>query len=147
SWGQGQSVSPETRTTELELEKIVSKYIGKMSILWLDISDAAGPSSDRAFIEKNSIALLSGPKGPIDIPSDGWLGNFSSNNAIRNSGLWNVNYVDYNYDDRFLEIFTKYVDAVGGRCPVPDNSIAPEDWYTADKRKDSRGQTFLFRDL
>ena len=144
SWGQGQSVSPETRTTELELEKKVSKYIAKMSILWLDISDAAGPSSDRAFIEKNSIALLSGPKGPIDIPSDNWLGNFSANEAIRKSGLWNVNYVDYCYDERFLNIFAKYVDAVGGRCPVPDNSIAPEDWYTADKGKDSRGQMFLF---
>ncbi len=144
SWGQGQSVSTETRTTELELEKKVSKYIGKMSILWLDISDAAGPSSDRAFIEKNSIALLSGPKGPIDIPSDNWLGNFSANEAVRKSGLWNVNYVNYNYDDRFLDIFTKYVDAVGGRCPVPHNSIAPEDWYTADKGKDSRGQMFLF---
>jgi len=146
SWGQGQSVSPETRTTEMELEKKVSKYIGKMSILWLDIPDAAGPSSDRAFIEKNSIALLSGPEGPIDIPSDNWLGNFSENEAIRKSGLWNVNYVDYRYDERFLDVFAKYVDAVAGKCSIPNESIAPKDWYTADKGKDSRGQMFLFKD-
>ena len=146
SWGQGQSVSPETRTTELELEKQVSEYIGKMSILWLDIPDAAGPASDRAFIEKNSIALLSGPEGPIDTPSGSWLGNSSTNEAIHKSGLWNVNYVGYRYDERFLNVFAKYVDAVAGRSSIPNDSIAPKDWYTADKGKDSRGQMFFLGD-
>ena len=144
SWGEGQSVLPETRAAELELEQKVSEYIGNMSILWINVPDVAGPASDRAFIEKNSIALLSGTEGPIDIPSEGWLGNFSTNEAIRKSGLWNVNYVDYRYDERFLKVFEKYIDAVAGRCPWLDNSIAPKDWYTADKGKDSRGQMFLF---
>ncbi len=115
-----------------------------MSVLWINVPDVAGPASDRAFIEKNSIALLSGPDGPIDNASDGWLGNFSTNEAICKSGLWNVNYVDYRYNRRFLKVFEKYIDAVAGRCPMPDNSIAPKDWYTADKGKDSRGQMFLF---
>lgn len=146
SWSRGQSVSPETRSAELELEQKVSEHIGNMSILWINVPDAAGPASDRAFIEKNSIALLSGPEGPIDIPSDDWLGNFSTNEAIRKSGLWNVNYVDHRYDDRFLTVFEKYIDTAAGRCPLPDYSIAPKDWYTADKGKDSRGQMFLFKE-
>ncbi len=146
SWGEGQSASPENRAAELELEQQVSECIGNMSILWITVPDVAGPASDRAFIEKNSIALLSGPEGPIDIPSDGWLGNFSTNEAIRRSGLWNVNHVDYRYDERFLDVFAKYVDAVAGRSSIPNDSIAPKDWYTADKGKDSRGQIFLFGD-
>jgi len=146
SWGKGQSVSREIQAAELELEKMVSEYIGNMSILWINVPDASGPTSDRAFIEKNSIALLSGPSGSIDIHSDNWLGNFSSNENIRKSGLWNVNYVDYRYDERFLEVFAKYINAMAGRRPVPKDSIAPKDWYTADKGKDSRGQMFLFKD-
>lgn len=144
SWGKGQSVSREIQAAELELEKKVSEYIGNMSILWINVPDASGPASDRAFIEKNSIALLSGPCGPIDMPSNKWVGNFGFNEAIRKSGLWNVNYVDYNYDERFLNMFAKYIDAMAGRRPVPKDSIAPKDWYTADKGKDSRGQMFLF---
>lgn len=144
SWSKGQSALPEIRAAELNLEQKVSEYIGNMSLLWINVPDVAGPASDRAFIEKNSIALLSGLEGPIDIQSDGWLGNFSTNEAIRKSGLWNVNYTDYHYDNRFIDIFAKYVDAAGGRCPLPDNSIAPKDWYTADKGKDSRGQMFFF---
>ncbi len=146
SWSEGQSASPETQAAELKLEQKVSEYISNMSILWINVPDVAGPASDRAFIEKNSIALLSGPEDPIDIPSDGWLGNFSTNEAVCKSGLWNVNYVDYRYDDRFLKVFEIYIDAVAGRCPMPGNSIAPKDWYTADKGKDSRGQMFLFEE-
>jgi len=146
SWAKDQSSSPEIRKKESELESKVSEYIGNMSLLWLNIPDTAGPASDRAFIEKNSIALLCDPKGPADKPSREWLGNFSSNEAIRGSGLWNVNYVGYNYDERFLGIFAKYVDAMAGRCLFPKNSIAPKNWYTAEKGRDSRGQMFLFEE-
>lgn len=146
SWSKGQSTSPDIRTSELEVENKVSQYIGEMSILWLNIPDISGPESDRAYIEKNSIALLSGPTGPTDLPSSDWLGNFSTNEAIRKSGLWNVNYVDYRYDGRFLRIFARYVEATKGMCPVPEHSIAPKDWYTADKGKDFRGQLFLFHE-
>jgi hypothetical protein len=144
SWSNGQSASPEIRKRESELEREVSEYIGNMPLLWLNIPDAAGPASDRAFIEKNSIALLCGPKGSVDKPSKEWLGNFSSNDTIQKSGLWNVNYVGSNYDQRFLDVFAKYVNAIAGRCSTPDKSIAPKDWYTADKGKDSRGQMLLF---
>ncbi|MBN2019681.1 MAG: hypothetical protein JW749_05595 [Sedimentisphaerales bacterium] len=146
SWGKSELASKEIQEAELELEKKVSEYIGNMSILWLNVPDIAGPASDRAFIEKNSIGLLSGPTGPVDKQSDNWLGNYSPNEAIRKSGLWNVNHVDYSYDQRFLSIFAKYIDAMAGRSPMHKNSIAPKDWYTADKGKDARGQTFLFEE-
>jgi hypothetical protein len=146
SWGKGQSASKEIQAAELELEKKVSEYIGNMSLLWINVPDASGPASDRAFIEKNTIALLSRVNGCVDKPNVDWLGNFSSNEAIRKSGLWNVNYVGHSYDERFLDIFAKYVDAIAGRRLMPKNSIAPKDWYTADKGKDTRGQTFLFEE-
>jgi len=117
TWGKGQFASSEVREVELELEKKVSEYIGRLSLLWLN------PASDRAYIEKNSIGLLAGSNGPIDIPSKNWLGNFSPNETIRRSGLWNVNYVDCQYDDRFLDVLRKYVDAMAGRAPLPNNSI------------------------
>jgi len=69
TWGKGQFASSEVREVELELEKKVSEYIGRLSLLWLNVPDKPGPASDRAYIEKNSIGLLAGSNGPIDIPS------------------------------------------------------------------------------
>ncbi|MGA9350901.1 MAG: DUF6884 domain-containing protein, partial [Anaerolineae bacterium] len=98
TWGKGQSAKTDTRTLETDLERRVSEYIGRMSILWLVVGDGPGPKNDRSFIEMNSIALLAGSDGPIDLASRNWLGRFSTHEAIRRSGLWNVNYVDDHYD-------------------------------------------------
>ena len=45
---------------EAELEARVSRYIGQMPLLWINVDDAPGPDSERGFIERNAIALLSG---------------------------------------------------------------------------------------
>lgn len=144
TWGQGQSATKEIQSQENFLEKEVSEYIGNMTILWLSIPDKAGPDSDRSFIEKNAIALLAGIGRQVDPPSDKWLGTFSPTPAIRDSGLWNIDYTNYNYDDRFLEVLSKYVDAMAGKRRLTGRSIAPRDWYLADKGKIGRGQLFLF---
>lgn len=55
TWG----VDPPSREQELGLEMEVSRKIGQMSVPSLDIPDAPGPDSDRGYVGRNSIALLS----------------------------------------------------------------------------------------
>lgn len=66
TWGQGQNAPASTRKKERELEEKVSEYLGKMPFLWLNVPDSAGPDSDRAYIERNSIGLLSNGCDPLD---------------------------------------------------------------------------------
>lgn len=145
TWSQGQSASREIRGAEVQMEREVSKFIGAMSLLWLAIGDEASPTSDRSYIERNSIALLSGPTGPLDLPSPAWLGRHSGREAIRRSGLWNVNYVDAVYDPRFLDIFAEYVDITLQRRAPPKHSIAPRDWFLVTNRRLAKEQLPLFR--
>jgi hypothetical protein len=89
------------------LESAVSAYIGRITVLWLGINDAAGPDSQRGVIERNSIALLSNftRSDKLDPPTRGWLGLHSDRERVRRSGLWNNNHVDEVYDPRFFAVF------------------------------------------
>lgn len=110
SWGIGNSAPRSTRLAEVPLERDVSAVIGAMPFLWLEVSDAPGTASDRAYFERNCIALLSNlGKEPIDRPSERWLGLHSPQETIRKSGLWNTNYVDDKYSPAFLDVLEKYV--------------------------------------
>lgn len=92
----------------------MSRYIGAMPVLWVDISGDAGATSDRKFVEANAIALLTNRgREPIDPPSPGWLGKLSPHPAIRESGLWNVHHVDEHHDPAFLNVFGGYVRSTG----------------------------------
>lgn len=98
------------KETEREVEAAVSKHIGAMPILWVDVPDEPGPNSLRGIIERNSIALLSNDgKSVLDPPSNHWLGWHSNRDAVQSSGLWNQNHVTEDYDPRFLETFAKLV--------------------------------------
>jgi Family of unknown function (DUF6884) len=145
TWGVGQLVSPDVRKEEEELERAVSKYIGTMSVLWLAIEDDASPASDRAYIERNLIGLLVGKKGPIDQPSANWLGRFSPNERIRSSGLWNLDFLDYSYSNKFLEVLDEYVLITTGKKSRPLEPIAPQDWYVDDRQGICRNQLNLFQ--
>lgn len=92
------------RKMELELEKRVSSYIGKMPFLWLCVPDEPSPNSMRACIERNAIALLSNAEETdvIDEASESWLGNNSEWPLVQASGLWNRDYVDNDYNPQFL---------------------------------------------
>ena len=104
SWGQGSSAPRHIREGEQPLEKPVSKIIGEMPFLWLDIADEPGPGSQRGYIERNAIALLSNYSArPLDPPSDQWLGHHCNRERVRRSGLWNQNHVDEDYDPGFLD--------------------------------------------
>ncbi len=104
TWGDGSSASSAIRQEERGLEERVSKVIRAMPIIWLPINDIAGPGSDRGYVERNSIALLSNfGKPPIDPPSAGWLGHHCNSEKVRSSGLWNSNHVEEDYAPDFLD--------------------------------------------
>ena len=93
------------RIDEKALEVEVSRHIGHMPFVWIAIDDPTGPNSLRAYIEKNSIALLSNyKKDPLDSASPSWLGQYSNLPRIRESHLWNSDYIDAECDPAFLQI-------------------------------------------
>jgi hypothetical protein len=81
-----------------------------MSVLWVSIPDEPGSTSERAYIERNAIGLLSNKLHPHDPPSSSWLGWESDRNEIRGSGLWNINHVHADYDPAFLRTLAAAVD-------------------------------------
>lgn len=122
SWGLAPSVGEAARRlnvkreavkeAEADIEARVSEYIGQMPFLWLNVNDAPGPNSNRALIERNAIALLSGYRFPApDAPSAEWLGRYSDRERVRLSGLWNNNHVDSTHDPSFLDEMESRIDA------------------------------------
>jgi hypothetical protein len=72
-----------------------------------------GPESQRGYIERNSIALLSSyNKAPLDPPSITWLGRHSDRERVRKSGLWNQNHVEEACDPAFLDCLDRLVSDV-----------------------------------
>jgi len=109
TWGVGSSAKREIRDLEYSVEKKVSQHIRSMPFLWLEVNDAPSSRSERAYIERNSIALLSnygklGTASAIDPPSKSWLGHYCKNRMVRESELWNVDHVtEKNVDSEFLD--------------------------------------------
>ena len=124
SWGVGGDPGEAARRlimgrndvvqAEAELEALVSDHIGAMPFLWLSVGDAPGPASERGFIERNAIALLSGYRGSAtDSPSPNWLGRHSDRDRVRLSGLWNNNHVDDTWDSSFLDAMERRTEETG----------------------------------
>jgi hypothetical protein len=113
TWSVGQSAARAVRDGEVPHERRVSQHIGRMTVLWVAVPDEPGPSSARAHIERNAIALLSNALGPADPPGEQWLGLHNARAEIRESGLWNLNYVRDVPDLRFLMDFEDHVVAMG----------------------------------
>jgi hypothetical protein len=111
SWGRGASTPRDVTRGEVELERLVSACIGNMPCLWIGIDDPPGPESDRGYIERNSIALLSNWSKPaLDPPSAIWLGRHCSRERVQSSGLWNSDHVDEAYEPAFLTRFETLID-------------------------------------
>ncbi len=115
TWSQGQSAPREVRNAEQELETRVSELIGDLTVLWLDVGDEPGPSSERAYLERNSIGLLSrsgllAQKGWPD-----WLGRHSPDWRIAASGLWNLDHIFAKPDAEFLERLNLAINHTTGR--------------------------------
>lgn len=112
-WGKGSSAPRSITNAERPLEQTVSRVLGKMPFLWLAVEDEPGPKSIRAYIERNSIALLSNYcKSPLDPPSRDWLGRWSESEEIKQSGLWNCTHVEEHYGPEFLDVLESSVNAM-----------------------------------
>jgi hypothetical protein len=99
------------RDEEYPLERRVSTYIRDQPFLPIALDDEPGPDSDRAFVERNVIALLSNfERSTVDPRTDDWLGRHSRSRAIRESGLWNVDHVDERYDPAALDRLERAVE-------------------------------------
>jgi hypothetical protein len=110
-WGVGSSAKQHIRRHENPIEKKVSEHIRSMPFLWLKVLDASSPNSERGYLERNAIALLSNYQKPaIDTPSQRWLGHYCKNPIVKESGIWNVNHVDQTFDPDFLERFKEIID-------------------------------------
>lgn len=108
-WGRGSSAPREVRDREHLHELRVNQVIGRMAVLWLAIEDEPGPESDRGFIERNLVALLStAHRAGLERPSEEWLGWHARSPAIPASGLWNVHHVDGAYDASVLDTLEVY---------------------------------------
>jgi hypothetical protein len=113
TWGEGSTAKKDIRDREVSLESKVSSFIGAMTFLWLPIEDDPGPDSKRGYVERNSIGLLSNyRKVAFDPPSPNWLGQYCDRPRVRESGLWNSNHVDEQYQPAFLDEFERLVVAV-----------------------------------
>ena len=112
TWGQGQSAIRAIRDGEAFMERHVSEWIGAMPVLWLAVDDMHGKASSRGFLERNSIALLSSfSREPVDPPSNNWLGKYSEQQEIRESGLWNSEHVREDFAPKFLDLLATFVSA------------------------------------
>ncbi len=112
TWGQGGSAKKIVREAELQLEQQVSQHLGSMSVLWVAIDDPAGPASDRAYLERNLIGLLSCDGPAVDMPSSSWLGRFSPNQTIQSAGLWNLDHINYGYEKGAVDLLGEYARAM-----------------------------------
>ncbi len=116
TWGQGSNAARTIRDAEHDLECRVSKVVGLMPFLFLNIGDDAGPQSLRGVIERNAIALLTNSgKTPLDAASKDWLGHRCPRDRVRASHLWNQNHTDEAYDPSFLRTLETLVRATERR--------------------------------
>lgn len=109
-WGKGQNAAKEIREFESALENRVSEYIGSLQVLFLEIADIAGPSSKRAYFERQVVALMSQDDIALDPPGADWLGHWSPKPEIRSSGLWNIQHIGGNADLAFVDLLHSLTD-------------------------------------
>ena len=103
-------------SAEAPVEQAVSAYLRTLPFLWVSVDDEPSPDSQRGFIERNAIGLLSNyGRAALDPPSAGWLGHASNRARVRGSGLWNQQHVDATYDPTFLSTFEMMIAKSGSR--------------------------------
>ena len=95
------------KENEAPLEQRVSAVIGPMQFLWLAVEEF----TLRKSIERNAIALLSNfDRDVLDPPSSNWLGKWHTQPEVRDSGLWNIDHVDKEHKEGFLDVLESAVD-------------------------------------
>lgn len=105
-WGADKKrIHKQIKIAEKKLEIEVSKIIGVMPFLFVQVIGESSKDNMRAYIETNSIALLSNrnKENKIDLPSMNWLGKYSGHQDVVESGLWNSVDTEKVYDSKFLD--------------------------------------------
>jgi hypothetical protein len=127
SWGtdSGKVASAETRELESEMEVLVSRQLRSMRVLILEVADTPSAQSDRAYVERNAIGLLSHFGRIVDPPSSTWLGLNSKRTEIATSGLWNLDHLTYQPQEQFPVTLQRLI---AGKIPAGD-SVAPANWW------------------
>jgi hypothetical protein len=145
SWGVGQVSDVISKEVEDVLERRVSDILGRMRVLWLDVPDDPSPYSDRSYLERNAIGLLSRVGILTRAQTSNWLGNWSKHIQISLSGIWNLNHLYAVPDDEFTDVLSRYVAITLGKMERPTQSLAPVAWYGKHQATDSP-QLSLFAD-
>jgi hypothetical protein len=131
TWGVGQTATPEVRSKEEWLEHEVSLFMAQTTVLWLAVPDESGPDSDRAYLERHAIALLVRAAFMYP-PSHKWTGRFSDRSSIIQSGIWNVDHTDRQYDPQFIDVLRHYVNRTvevsSSHQDPPMTRFAPDGW-------------------
>ena len=110
-WGKGRNAPKSVRVGEVSLEREISRHIGEMPFLWLEVEER----KQRKYTEIHAIALLSNyDKPPLDESSVAWLGRCADNPKIRESGLWNSQLVEKEYESNFLGRLERAVEELPG---------------------------------
>ena len=112
-WGEDkEKINEEIKISEIPLEIEVSHIIGTMPFLCLKVPGDSKKDNDRAFIETNSIALLSNKNKAyiVDPASDNWLGLHSGHKNVIESGLWNSDDTEKSYDPEFLVKLEAFIE-------------------------------------
>jgi hypothetical protein len=108
---KGKMIDKSVRLRERELEQLVSAYLQDMEFTVLEVPGDSSKTNDRAFIERNTISLLSNFYGHSPHKSSSkWLGHLTNEPLVQQSGLWNRDHVDIRDNDSdYLARFRKYV--------------------------------------
>lgn len=105
-WGVDKKlINNQIKDEEKTLEIDVSRIIGVMPFLCLQVLGDSSKDNMRAYIETNSIALLSNrnKERKIDPPLVNWLGKYSGQPNVVESGLWNSDDTEKVYNPKFLD--------------------------------------------
>lgn len=108
TWGSVATASRAVRAAEAELEREVSRRIGALPLLWLEVPDRL----ERAAMVTGLIGTLS-ERGeePVDPPSSTWLGRHAPDEALRASGLWHVEHTDSRADPAAVAALLRHAGA------------------------------------
>lgn len=118
-WGDKLKKSDKLiKASEKPLEKIVSTYLNTLTFTVLEVPGPSSKNNDRAFIENNSIALLSNYDGlATDKCSKDWLGQYSRDSKIIESGLWNSRCVERKeIEGNYFNTFEKHLATMNNWC-------------------------------
>ncbi len=92
----------------VRIERLINRHMWQMPVIFIPVNHRV----HRRYIERNAVALLSeyGEENPIDCQSGRWLGRRCSTEKVRESGLWQSEYVNHYHRPEFLDLLEMYVD-------------------------------------